>query len=248
METLIHRTRGKKLQLLCFIIATVLFASGCAQLPPPPDSGVHATSAGQKKTIRATGSSTSSTKRDSIQQLLVEGANTLVGQKTIVVRGKQYNADCVGAILAIYAYADIDLIHLFDQYTGNGVTRLYKALDAFGLLHDSTRPSPGDLIFWDNTYDRNSDGKWNDYLTHIGMVTKVDEVGNIEFVHYHYTKGVALAFMNLRHPNDQEKPLSGGNKVLNSAMRMKGSGTPDASRWLASQLLRSFGEAYKIKA
>jgi hypothetical protein len=111
---------------------------------------------------------------------------------------------------------------------------------------------PGDLIFWDNTWDRNGDGAWNDPLTHIGMVTAVNAEGTIDFVHYHYRRGVVTAKMNLVHRDETHLPGSGQARgqtaLINTPMRMKGSGSVDPRRWLSSQLYRAFGRAYLIPA
>jgi hypothetical protein len=113
-----------------------------------------------------------------------------------------------------------------------------------GALHDRPRPARGDLIFWDNTWDRNRDGVWNDPLTHVGMVTDVTADDTIEFVHFHYRRGVVTARMNLRHRNSTHITTGGQMVLINSPMRMSGSGTPDNQRWLAGQLYRAFGSAY----
>ena len=81
--------------------------------------------------------------------------------------------DCTGTVLAIYYYAGIDLARDFNKYSGNGVTRLYKSLQAQKLLYETRYPVTGDIIFWDNTYDRNEDGRWNDTLTHVGITAGV---------------------------------------------------------------------------
>ncbi len=35
----------------------------------------------------------------------------------------------------------------------------------------------GDLVFFDNTYDRNGDGKFDDRITHVGIVVGFDKEG-----------------------------------------------------------------------
>ena len=97
-----------------------------------------------------------------VQRLLGEGARRMIGRRHLVVRGRTFPYDCTGLVLAIYWYAGIDLARDFAQYSGNGVARLYRSLERQNLLYSSTRPATGDVIFWDNTYDRNGDGAWND--------------------------------------------------------------------------------------
>ena len=181
-----------------------------------------------------------------LQEKLVEGAYRLVGTKDrIVVRGRRFNFDCTGTVLAIYYYAGIDLSRDFSRYTGNGVLRLYKMLYERKLLYLTNYPVPGDLIFWDNTYDRNGDGKWNDYLTHVGMVVGVKSDGTIQYVHDHIRKGIIIERMNLLHPDEYARTRFGKRIIVNAPMRMKVAGVRHPSKWLASQLVRAFGKAYQ---
>ena len=96
---------------------------------------------------------------------------------------------------------------------------------------------PGDLVFWDNTYDKNSDGKFNDYLTHVGMVVSVDQNGTITYIHDNYKKGLVYEKMNLYRPKDRE---------LNSAMRMRSSPKGPNNESLAGELVRAFGQAWLL--
>lgn len=173
---------------------------------------------------------------------IVEAAYQLEGQKTLVVNNKRFNSDCTGAIAAVYYQAGIDLLNYIKTYSGNGVTRLYKLLDNYDLLHFTSFPRVGDIIFWDNTYDMNNDGKVNDMLTHTGVVVSVSRTGEIKYVHYHYTKGMQIETMNLLQPNVYTKIVNGREVVVNSPMRAKSA--PKSNKWLASQLCRNFGMGY----
>jgi len=173
---------------------------------------------------------------------LVEGAQKVLGARRLDIGGRVYPLDCTGTIMAIYAYAGIDLQSPLSQFSGNGVTRLYRYLESLDLIYSSELPLPGDLVFWDNTYDRNSDGKWNDTLTHVGMVVAVDNDGTVHYVHHNYRKGIVLARMNLLQPDT----VTEGNKQLNSAMRMRdGKVYP---RWLSSHLYRELGKGWELKS
>jgi len=99
--------------------------------------------------------------------------------------------DCSGFVLETYRRAGIDLAPFMNRYTGNGVARLFALALDYGLLTGDNL-QPGDVIFWDNTYDRNGDGVWNDPLTHTGIVTAVNADGTVEFTHSHYRDGVVM--------------------------------------------------------
>ena len=167
----------------------------------------------------------------------------ILGSHAIFVKARRFNADCVGTVAGIYHYAGIDITAAFPRYSGNGVSRLYSFCRDAGVLHAEVRPAPGDLIFWDDTWDRNGDGLWNDPLTHVGMVVDVDPSGTIEFVHYHYRRGVVKARMNLLRRDEIHGSMEGRTVLINSPMRMSRSGGAASGRWLSSHLFRAFGRA-----
>ena len=207
-------------------VLALLASASCSTAPPVPERP------GESSV------SLSSRQGADIQRDLSASARSLIGRRTIHVGGRTFNPDCVGVILGIYWDSGIDLTSAFNRFRGNGVSRLYQALDEAGLLTEE--PEAGDLIFWDNTYDRNGNGAWDDNLTHVGFVLETDDKGTINYVHYHYSKGVVKATMNLTYPDTwRQKDI-----VINSPLRMKGSGNPDSSRWLSSQLFRAFGRAW----
>jgi hypothetical protein len=168
----------------------------------------------------------------------------VLGKRELVIRGRRFNMDCTGAVLAIYYYAGIDLAQDFRNFSGNGVTRLYKSLESEQLLYRTTLPVPGDIIFWDNTYDRNKDGRWNDPLTHVGMVMSVAANGEVQYVHLNYRKGIIIENMNLRKPRTHQKMERGEMQIVNSPMRMKQAGNAHPENWLSGQLFRIFGMGY----
>ena len=196
----------------------------------------------QRPGARARLSSTAEVAR--VQEKLAEGGNYVLGRRELVIRGRRFNMDCTGTVLAIYYYAGIDLSREFDRYAGGGVMRLYQSLDAQGLVYETRTPATGDIIFWDNTYDRNGDGQWNDSLTHVGMVMGAEEDGTIEYVHLNYRRGIIIEYMNLSSPDVHESVERGTMRILNSPMRMRQPGKSHPERWLSSQLYRNFGMGY----
>ena len=98
-------------------------------------------------------------------------------------------------------------------------------------------PEPGDIVFFDNTWDRNGNGRWDDDLTHMGVVVAVDRNGTISYLHNHLRRGVIVEQMNLRHPDSRE---------LNAPLRQRGSPRDGSGRWLASHLVRGFARAHLL--
>jgi len=179
------------------------------------------------------------------QKLLVEEANRLIGVEKLFVKNRTFSMDCSGTVMAIYWYAGIDLAEAFPSYSGSGTERIYKYLRDKNLLYRTEVPKPGDIIFWDNTYDKNRNGKPDDYLTHMGMVISVDNAGNIKYIHENYRKGIILAKMNLYKPDVYTEIIDGEKIILNDPMRMKGS--VKYSKWLSSQLYNNFAMGYLLK-
>lgn len=175
-------------------------------------------------------------------QRVAHAARQFVGRTNMSVGDKRFNYDCSGTILAIYYAAGIDLLPDFAAQGGNGVRRLYGIARDHRLLYAPKLPRPGDIIFWDNTYDRNGDGRWNDELTHAGIVTSVTENGQVEYVHHNYRRGIVVERMNLYEPDVH----TGTDGLVNSPMRMRSHRYINPSEWLASHLYREAGRLHQL--
>jgi hypothetical protein len=101
-----------------------------------------------------------------------------------------------------------------------------------GRVHD--QPQPGDLAFFDRTYDANRNGRLDDVLTHVAVVVAVDDDGTVELVHFGSGQIKALR-LSLTQPAVRRE----GGQVLNDYLRSPGYGPPNGKR-LAGQLLRGF--------
>lgn len=222
------------MRLLLLYIPVLL--TGCASLEPfsiPPREPAGRTVVFSSSERNAQLSET--------QVRLLSGAEEVLGARRLVYNGRSYPLDCTGVVQAIYARAGIDLQTPLNSYRGNGVARLNAYLQDQGFLYSTALPAPGDLIFWDNTYDRNGDGLWNDLLTHVGMVVAVDEAGNIDYIHHNYRRGIVLARMNLLKPDT----VAEGDIRVNSAMRMRDGQVHPL--WLSSHLYRELGRGYLLE-
>lgn len=93
-----------------------------------------------------------------------------------------------------------------------------KSLAIYNLSDEHKRtfqntPKIGDLIFFANTIKKYNKAKSDDNITHIGIVTKIDDDKTIHFIHH--TKGKNLmGYINHDLP---EKSLYNG-KIVNSYM------------------------------
>lgn len=171
-------------------------------------------------------------------------ARLLLGQlpdARVNVNGRVFVLDCIGTVAAIYWRMNIDVQKDFALYSGNGVSRLYRSLGSQGVVHTDSYPRPGDIVFWDNTWDANGDGdRTNDPLTHAGIVVTVDEDGTIHYVHAHLSRGVVIEVMNLLDP---EMASDASGKRINNTMAIATtSGGPRPDRYFSGAVFRQFGD------
>jgi hypothetical protein len=138
-----------------------------------------------------------------------------------------------------------ELIYLstLEVFFGSGVERLAKMAESQNLEHFYSIPEPGDVIIWDNTYDKNGDEKWNDTFTHAGVVVRSNRNGTIEYIHHNYAKGIVIEKMNLLKPDTYEE----SGTIINSPMRMRAHRYINPEKWLSSHLLHSFARLYEYK-
>jgi len=149
---------------------------------------------------------------------IVRTAARMVGARTIDVNGRRIAYDCAGVTRAIY------LEHGIDLYDGgsldekvNGVRLIYAHVRQHGRLHQGPVVYPGDLVFFDNTWDFNGDGLLNDPLTHVGVVERVESDGTVVFIS-RVADAIERYRMNLALPHIHETV---DGRVLNDYIRRK---------------------------
>ncbi|NMO16608.1 CHAP domain-containing protein [Pyxidicoccus fallax] len=137
--------------------------------------------------------------RPQVGQRIAGRAAGLVGVASLRTVSDTVPDDCTGLVRLAYSSAGIDLMAPVPGRRGeNGVTHIYRAVRRRGALH-RTKPRPGDLVFFRETYDRDRDGRRDDGLTHVGVVEHVSAGGLVTFIH-RGGKGVARSRMHLRWP------------------------------------------------
>lgn len=113
--------------------------------------------------------------------------------------------DCSGLITAINKNnnsAIFDPKELNKYYTSGR-----KSQAMFDLYKDKNKiyfsqPQVGDLVFFNNT-TRATKGRKKKLITHVGIVSKVNKDGSVEFLHNTGGKNV-VSVMNLSLPNDHQ--------------------------------------------
>jgi hypothetical protein len=206
--------------ILLLFMACLIFLTSCATVP-------------YRSTVNP-----ASPYRD-VQNELVEAAYWMEGRNSLKINGRTFALDCTGIVLAAYWYAHIDLAKDFGKYSGNGVKRIYSFLRDEELIYNSNIPEPGDLLFWDNTWDVNGNGIADDYLTHVGMIVSMNRIsGAGTYLHYNYSKGIVIENINL---------LDRDNPSVNSPVRMRSLPKVDGFRYLSSQLVHELGMGYVLE-
>ena len=158
---------------------------------------------------------------------VARAAESFLGKKRMMVGGTKYRYDCSGMVCAAHVKAGMPL---------SGNTRsMYEHAKDIGVFHKRKRPDVGDVAFFDNTWDRNKNGRRDDRLTHIAIVEKVERDGTITLIHLG-NSGITRLVMNLKHPSHK---LSAQGKPWNSVLRNQKSG-----KRLTGELFVGFGSLW----
>lgn len=168
------------------------------------------------------------------QESVITAAFKLVSTDQSVGGGQRFTRDCSGTANAIFAEAGHPLKDYLIKVSKPG-------MNGTALLHAASTPVangkvlPGDFVFFNNTYDRNNNGKSDDVLTHVGIVTAVDQKsGEVKFVHYNTWKDkIVEERLNIKQPALGD---------LNIILRWPSKNDPQQDRY-AGQLIHSFGRA-----
>jgi hypothetical protein len=142
--------------------------------------------------------------------------------------GKPFAGDCSGFVIAVYGGARVPLA-------------LRPARSRSESLHRASarvsRPRPGDLAFFHDTYDRDRDGRLGDRFTHVAIVERV-EGRRVTLVHV-LGRRVVRTSMDLARPSD---------RAANGAVRRRRAGDAPATRYLAGELFAGFGSVVRPAA
>ncbi|MCB9741824.1 MAG: YARHG domain-containing protein [Alphaproteobacteria bacterium] len=101
-------------------------------------------------------------------------------------------SDCSGMVHAAFGVAGVSPNPRMSS------AGMWEEAVADGRVHYD-RPAIGDVAFFDDTYDKNGDGRLNDPKTHVAVVTGIRDDGTIEMINAGVSKGTAPLLMNLEH-------------------------------------------------
>ncbi len=165
-------------------------------------------------------------------------ARKLLGATLINSGGRRVGYDCAGVMRSVYLAHGIDLYAGSVETPGvNGVRRIYDNVRRHGRLHNGPGAAPGDLVFFDNTWDFNGDGRANDRLTHVGLVERVEADGTILFIS-RVARAVERYRLNLLEPHYAR---ASDGRLLNDYLRRRRPGDRADVHYLAAELFAGFG-------
>lgn len=216
-----------------FVVMVVVgaFVPACFRSARPEPSVVYAAPrAGSPEPPRTA----SSTELDAV----LEAARSQVGRTRVEVNGRAFHDDCSGFVRAAFSAIGVDVFALSPEMPdANGVTLIRAFVDRYGALHEGALPTPGDVVFFNNTWDRNHDGRLDDALTHVGLVDEVLPDGTFLVIH-RSNRGVVRDPMNVLHPGEHRDEAGREiNAYLRPKTRRDAAGTPH----LMGELFAGFG-------
>ena len=103
-----------------------------------------------------------------------------------------------------------------EQLAGNprpSIGDIYQYAFKNSRVYQTTRPAVGDLAFFHNTFDRNRDGRWNDWHSIAGIVESVGEDDTVSILVY--TTKVEKITLNLKYPELKTRK----GKTINTQLR-----------------------------
>ncbi|MFT5458221.1 MAG: surface antigen [Myxococcota bacterium] len=140
-----------------------------------------------------------------------------------------FRNDCSGFVCAAFDRAGIEM--------GGSTRTLWDSAKQAGAIHHRKRPSPGDIAFFDNTYDRNRNRRFDDPLSHVAVVLEVQPNGTILLAHAGTGKGRTTLTMNLTEPGTH---VEEDGTLLNDWLRRRRDDDPAGGKYLAGELWRGF--------
>lgn len=166
-------------------------------------------------------------------------ARSMVGWTGTAIRvdGKSFRADCAGFVSACYYSAGVNLFQGASpaKSLDTACQILWDRCKGRAIADRNRKPKTGDLVFFDNTWDRNGNRLRDDRLTHIGLVDSVDADGAIHCLHF--SSGMVKRFtMDPSRPGVAHK----NGKTVNDWLRRAAPGEKASSKDLAGALFAAF--------
>jgi hypothetical protein len=165
---------------------------------------------------------------------LVQRGLSFLGSRNISDHNSVRRNDCSGFVVGVYRSLDfrVELEHYNTRFVADN---LYRNLRSKGHVYYGMRPRKADLAFFRYTVPNGGNR-----VTHVGMVTEVENDDTVIIVHYS-SQGVSLMRMNLQNPHEHRNE---SGEVINDFLRKK---TPDTrpNSLLSGELFFMYGDLYR---
>lgn len=169
-----------------------------------------------------------------VAKAVVNGSRALLGRRQLSFGSQVYVPDCLGLVEAAYAPVDFSFIR--------DMRGVYDQAWELEVFHKDPLPHPGDVAFFDNSFDKNRNGRRDDPLTHVGVVESVDEDGTIVMIHLGSRgKPVTRKRMNLLRPHTTRDEAG---KIINEHLRA--TSARDGGPTLAAELWSGFASFWAV--
>ena len=213
------------------IAAAAALVSGCA-VPRTASPDFSAVVSGAIPARHEDGSA------DPVEAVLAAARST-VGAGSPRLEGEAVPTDCSGYLHALYKRAHVNLFS--ESRPGdNGVRAMLRWVQRYGRVYRAQSAVAGELVFFDNSYDRDGDGRLDDRLTHAGLVEQVLPDGTLLIVHA-TNHGIVREPMNLLRPHET---TDAAGRVINAPLRRKTARDGPHTPHLMSELFAGFGSVF----
>jgi hypothetical protein len=231
VELLTLRVRIRLRGLRTAVLAAAVLSAGCAGSTwryPGPLGPVGRTPVPVEAPVVAPGGVP-----DRVARRVAAVAEDMAGARRLQWDGVDYGFDCSGFVRYVYARMGLEL-------EGSSAD-LYTRATEWRVLHTRRTPDVGDVAFFEETWDRNGNGRADDGITHVAVVTAVDGEGTVSMVHTG-TSGIGPLVMNLRAP---DRRTSEAGVLLNDWLRAPSRRDPEGIRRLSGELWVAFASFWK---
>lgn len=149
---------------------------------------------------------------------------------------RRSHPDCSHFVRDAFLELGIDVFASDAAGGANGVRLVHRFVEQHGR-NDATRVAPGDLVYFDDTWDKNRNRRVDDPLTHVGIVESLEPDGTI-FVIHRSGRGVVRDPMNLARPADHKDETG---RTINAYLRSPTAPAGAGARRLMGELFAGFG-------
>jgi hypothetical protein len=152
----------------------------------------------------------------------------------LVRRPRGFRDDCSGFVSAVFSQVGVPMDGV--------VATIWDAAVDNDALHWEETPRVGDLVFFDNTWDRDRNGRWDDPLTHVAVVIDIEPDATVVFAHSGTRAGRTVGRMNLYEPHLHRDP---DGTVRNVYLRESDARDPSTAGYLAGELWVAFASVQR---